>query len=101
MERAPDQPPQLQGAVGLRLAPAASRMVGADLLVNVGGSTAFVQRIDGAGAELWSAFADGQTIAEASATLAERTGASPIEVRRVVFAFAAQLIQANLAEPTW
>lgn len=101
MERAPHQPPQLDRAVRLRLRPAASRRVGADLLVNVGGATASVQRINGAGPELWSAFAKGHTIAEAASALAEHTGSSSDEVERVVLAFATQLVQAGLAEPTW
>lgn len=88
-------------AVRLQLKPAATRMVGAELFVNAGGSTAPVQRLGGAGPELWAEFAAGRTIAEAAATLVARTGASPSEVEAVVQAFAQQLLHAELAETTW
>ena len=43
-----------------RLAPAATRRLGSDLLVNAGGATASVQRLMGTGPELWECFAGPQ-----------------------------------------
>jgi hypothetical protein len=86
--------------VRLALAPAATRRVGADLLVNHGGATEPVRRLDGVGPQLWAAFAAGSTIGEAAASMAERTGASPPDVERVVRTFATELVRAGLAEAT-
>ncbi|HEX9766538.1 MAG TPA: hypothetical protein VGA36_07220, partial [Nitriliruptorales bacterium] len=61
----------------LRLAPAATRALGADLLVSVGGATRPVERLAGSGPVLWHAFAAGLTIAEAARELAERSNAAP------------------------
>lgn len=86
--------------VRLTLAPAATRRVGADLLVNHGGATGPVRRLDGVGPQLWAAFADDQTIAQAAASMTERTGASGPDVERVVRTFATELVRAGLAEAT-
>ena len=84
----------------LEFRPAATRMIGADLLVNVGGATGPVQRLDGAGPEIWKAFTGGQTIAEAATALAKRGGTSPSQAVRIVHDFAAELVRVGLAEPT-
>ncbi len=86
--------------VRLELAPAATRDFGTSLLVNAGGAAAPVRRLDGAGPELWAAFASGRSIAEAAAAMADRTHAAPTEVEHVVRAFATELVAAGLAEPT-
>ena len=92
--------PDLGPSSRLEFRPAATRMIGADLLVNVGGATGLVQRLDGAGPEIWKAFAGGQTIAEAATTLADRAGTSPSQAVRIVHDFATELVRAGLAEPT-
>jgi hypothetical protein len=89
----------LSPASRLRLAPAATRAIGADLLVSVGGATRPVERLAGSGPELWRAFGDGLTIAEAARLLAERTGSPPERVEAHVLEFAATLIAGDLAEP--
>jgi hypothetical protein len=100
MERVSDGVRLLPLDTRLQLVPAATRGFGASLLINVGGATAPVRRLDGAGPELWAAFAGGQTIAEAAIAMADRTNASLPEVERVVRTFATQLVGAGLAEPT-
>lgn len=84
----------------LRLEPAATRRLGADLLVNVGGATAPVHRLVGAGSELWWAFAAGLTLREAAAEVGAGTSASAAEVESQVLAFAAELVRVGLAELT-
>jgi hypothetical protein len=84
----------------LRLAPAATRLLGSDLLVNVGGATAPVQRLLGTGPELWECFARGFTVGEAAAHLAPREGA-PADIEANVVAFGTSLVRARLAEPVW
>lgn len=91
----------LDPSTRVSLAPAATRMLGADLYVNVGGATASVKCITGSGAELWSAFGQGLTIAEVAARHAARTGAPVAEVEADVLRFATVLVEANLAEPAW
>jgi len=78
---------------------AATRAVGHDLLVNVGGAAGSVCRLSGGGRELWWYFADGMTIAEAAAELAAHMEASTAEVAPTVEQFAAALVAAHLAEP--
>ncbi len=80
-----------------RLAPAATRMLGSDLLVNAGGATASVQRLLGTGPDLWWCFSHGYTVGEAAAHLATRDGA-PADLEANVVAFGQSLVQANLAE---
>ncbi len=98
MEPAPDAP-RLDRRSRLALVPAATRRVGGDLLVNVGGATAAVQRLGGAGPDLWEAFAGGASVAEAAVDLADRTRSSTEEVERVVLDFAQGLVRADLARP--
>jgi hypothetical protein len=83
-----------------RLLPAATRVLGPDLLVNVGGATAPVQRLMGTGPELWHCFEQGFTIAEAAAHVADRDGA-PADIEANVVAFGTSLVRARLAEPVW
>lgn len=83
----------------LRLAPAATRAIGTELLISVGGATRPVERLAGSGPELWRAFGDGLTIAEAAHDLAKRTGAAPERVEAHVLEFAAALVAGDLAEP--
>lgn len=83
----------------VRLAPAATRVVGSDLLVNAGGATGSVERLVGSGPELWWAFDQGLTLGEAAARLTARTGAPPDVVEAHVLKFAAALVEAGLAEP--
>lgn len=80
-----------------RLAPAATRMLGSDLLVNVGGATASVQRLLGTGPDLWWCFSRGYTVSEAVTYLASRDGAPP-DLEGNVLAFAASLVETGLAE---
>jgi len=88
-------------SVRLRTEPAATRMFGRDLLVNAGGAEAPVQRIMGAGVDLWWAFSAGQSIGEATEQMAERTGVPAAEVQTHVVKFATELVRVHLAEPTW
>lgn len=83
-----------------RLAPAATRQLGSDLLVNAGGATASVQRLMGTGPELWECFARGFTVAEAVVQLAARDGA-PDDLEANVVAFGTSLVRAHLAELVW
>lgn len=83
----------------LRLAPAATRALGPDLLVSVGGATRSVERLAGSGPDLWRSFGAGLTIGEAARHLAEQTGAAPARVEAHVVEFAAALVAAGLAEP--
>jgi Coenzyme PQQ synthesis protein D (PqqD) len=82
----------------LRLAPSATRRLGPDLLVNVGGATRPVERLTGTGPELWASFAAGITLGEAAARLAQRAGATLATVEPHVLEFAAALVDAGLAE---
>ena len=81
-----------------RIAPAATRALGSDLLVNVGGATAPVERLMGSGSELWHLFAAGCTVSEAAARLAAREGA-PAGFEDTVLEFGASIVRAGLAEP--
>lgn len=96
-----ESPRILDPSVRLRLMPAATRRLGADLLVNVGGAEAPVHRLVGAGSELWWAFAAGLTLGEAAKYVGEQTNVSRLEVEQHVVAFAADLVRVGLAEPTW
>jgi Coenzyme PQQ synthesis protein D (PqqD) len=93
-----EAPRPLDPSTRLRLAPAATRRLGSDLLVNAGGATAPVQRLMGTGAELWECFARGLSVGEAVTLLAQRTGA-PADVERNVVEFGTALVRAGLAEP--
>lgn len=84
----------------LKLARAATRQLGADLLVNVGGASAPVERLSGNGPELWDAFRRGLTIHEAAVELARRTGVPAMDIEPHALAFADALVQASLAEPS-
>jgi hypothetical protein len=91
-------PRPLEPSDRLRLAQAATRELGSDLLVSVGGATRPVEQLRGSGPELWRAFGAGSTIGEAAALLAERTEAPEDAVEPHVLEFAASLVSAGLAE---
>jgi hypothetical protein len=91
----------IDSSARVRLAPAATRMLGADLFVNVGGATAPVKRLMGSGPELWWGFSQGLTIAEVAAQHQARTGVPYADVEARVQRFASELVDANLAELTW
>lgn len=84
----------------LQLVPAATRMLGSDLLVNAGGAATSVHRLLGTGPELWWCFAQGFTVADAAAHLAGRDE-EPADLEANVLAFGASLVRAGLAEPVW
>lgn len=92
-------PGALDPEVRLQTKPAATRALGSDLLVNVGGSTAPVHRLMGIGGELWWAFAEGLTVGEVATRIAAEKGASVSEVQPHVARFAADLVRSELAEP--
>jgi hypothetical protein len=94
-----DEAPALGPADRVRLVPCATRRLGADLLVNVGGATGRVERLTGVGPELWGYFGAGLTIAEAAARVAERVGDVAAGVESDVLDYAAALVRAGLAEP--
>lgn len=93
-------PPDLHRSVRIRILPSATRRCGPDLLVNAGGATAPVQRIGGAGPDLWNAFSEEMTIAEASAAIARLHDINPAEIEQLVQSFAKMLIGAGLATAT-
>jgi hypothetical protein len=93
-------PPAFESSDRLRLVPSATRRLGPDLLVSVGGATRPVERLTGTGPELWGSFAAGLTLGEAAARLAQRTGATLSTVEPHVLEFAAALVDAGLAERT-
>jgi hypothetical protein len=82
----------------LRLAPSATRRLGPDLLVSVGGATGPVERLTGAGPEVWQAFAAGLTVRDAATRLAQLTGSPVATVEPDILEFAHALIRAGLAE---
>lgn len=82
----------------LHLAVAATRRLGGDLLVNVGGATRAVERLTGSGPELWQSFGEGLSLGDAAFRLAERTGADLEVVEPHVVAFATRLVDAELAD---
>jgi hypothetical protein len=82
----------------LRLQRCATRRLGADLLVNVGGATTPVERLTGGGPELWSYFGAGLTLADAAARVAEGVGAPVASVEPYVLDYAEALVRAGLAE---
>jgi len=90
---------RLDASIRLRLAPAATRVVGDELLVNVGGATAPVQRLGGIGPYLWEEFAAGHSIGAVVERLRAVTDTPADRVERVVADFAASLVDADLAEP--
>ena len=96
-----ESPRVLDPSVRLRLMPAATRRLGADLLVNAGGADAPVHRLIGAGSDLWWAFAAGLTLREAATYVSDQANATPDEVQAHVVNFAADLVRVGLAEPTW
>jgi hypothetical protein len=81
----------------VQLAPAATRRLGTDLYVNAGGATASVKCLTGSGPELWWAFGQGLSIAEAAALHAAGTPVPIAEVEAHVVRFVAVLVDANLA----
>jgi len=81
----------------LQLLPAATRRVGATLYVGRGGASEPVRRLDGAGPDLWAAFARGLTVAEAAAAVALHGSADLRDVERVVQIFATELVDSGLA----
>jgi hypothetical protein len=89
--------PFLPGDV-VRLEPAATRTLGAGLLVSAGGAERPVEALVGTGPDLYAAFAAGLTIAEAAASLAESTGSDIDEIEPHVIAFASQLVEKQLAK---
>lgn len=93
-----DQPRPLDASARVTLAPAATRRLGTDLYVNVGGANATVKCLTGSGPELWWSFGQGLTIAEAAALEAARTNTPVVEVEDHVLAFAAVLVEAGLGE---
>jgi hypothetical protein len=93
-----DDAPNVGPADRLRLVPCATRRLGDDLLVNVGGATRPVERLTGIGPELWACLGAGLTIAEATARVAARTGATAGTIERQVVDYAEALVRAGLAE---
>jgi hypothetical protein len=89
----------LDPSTRLKLVPAATRMLGSDLLVNAGGAAAPVRRIEGTGPELWFAFERGLTIAEAAANISARASMSLQDIEAIVLQFATALVDADLAVP--
>ena len=87
----------LDPSARLRIVPAATRMLGSDLLVNIGGATAPVQRIVGSGPESWSAFEQGLSIAEATTEVSSQVGVAVPGIEANVLRFAAGLVEAGLA----
>lgn len=83
----------------LRLVPSATRRLGPDLLVSAGGATRPVERLTGAGPELWEQFGAGLTLGEAAARVARRMGESLAVVEPHVLEYAEALVRAQLAEP--
>jgi len=79
---------------------AATRRLGADLLVNAGGATAPVEKLSGNGPDLWDAFRRGMTIHEAAAELSRRTGVPLTDIEPHATAFVDALVRASLAEPS-
>jgi hypothetical protein len=94
-----DETPTLGPADRLRLMPCATRRLGADLLVGVGGATGRVERLTGGGPELWSFFGAGLTVAEAASRVAERADTPAAGVESHVLDYAEALVRAGLAEP--
>jgi hypothetical protein len=90
----------LQPSDRLRLVPSATRRLGPDLLVSVGGAARPVERLTGTGPELWGSIAAGLTLGEAAARLAKRTSATLASVQPHVLEFAEALVAAGLAERT-
>ena len=89
----------LDPSTRLKLVPAATRMLGSELLVNAGGAAAPVRRIEGTGPELWFAFERGLTIAEAATNISARANISVQDIEAIVLRFAAALVDADLAVP--
>ena len=92
-------PRPLDPSTRLRLVPAATRMLGSDLLVNSGGATAPVRQLVGTGPELWFAFARGLTVAEAAAHISDCASVPVHEIEANVLSFATSLIELDLAVP--
>ncbi len=88
----------LDPSARLRIVPAATRMLGSDLLVNHGGATAPVQRLVGSGPELWFALGRGLSIAEAARDVSSKVGVAVEGIEENVLRFAAALVDTGLAE---
>jgi hypothetical protein len=83
----------------LALVRCATRRLGPDLLVNVGGATSPVERLTGGGPELWGYFGAGLTVAEAAERVAARMDTPVAAVEPHVLDYADALVRAGLAEP--
>ena len=88
----------LDPSARLRVVPAATRMLGSDLLVNHGGAIAPVQRLVGSGPELWFAFGRGLSIADAANEVSSKLGMAVPGIEDSVLRFAAALVEAGLAD---
>ena len=88
----------LDPSARLRIVPAATRMLGSDLLVNHGGATAPVQRLVGSGPELWFAFVRGLSIEEAANEISSKVGIAVQGIEDHVLRFAAALVETGLAD---
>lgn len=95
-----DELRELSPSTRLVLRPAATRIVGDELFVSVGGAATPVRRLNGLAPMLWEAFARGRSIAEAAQDLANRAGASPSRTMPLVHDFAMELVRNDLAETT-
>jgi hypothetical protein len=94
----PDESRALEPSDRLQLLPCATRRLGADLLVNVGGVTTPVERLTGRGPELWGYLGAGLTLADAAARVADGLGTSVASVEPYVLDYAEALVRAGLAE---
>ena len=81
----------------LRIPGTATRALGPDLLVNVGGATAPVHRLTGSGPALWRCFRDGSTLSDTTEQVAQDTGTT-VDLEPYVVRFATWLLDARLAE---
>ncbi len=81
------------------LRPAATRFLGAGLLVSVDGAAGSVEALVGTGPELYTAFSHQMTIAETAASIADSSGESVTDIQPQVIEFAERLVATNLAEP--
>lgn len=91
-------PSPLDRSTRLRLVPAATRTLGGESLISVGGATGSVKRLMGSGPELWRAFGRGETIAEVVSRLSDNSATSEADIDAHVTQFAAALIKDDLAE---
>ena len=82
----------------LKVPPSATRALGPDLLVNVGGATAPVHRLTGTGPALWRCFDEGRTLGDATEQVSRETGTAVADLEPHVQRFATWLLEARLAE---